>query len=404
MFKYINNELVLEQGEKQTSIASLAKQEKTAFYLYDINGIKDWYQFFIQKTQNKIKVFFSVKCNNNLHVLKAFKDMGSGVDVVSGGEAKLAQKIGFTSQQIVFSGVGKNLEELEMAISQNFFQINVESFEELQVIVAVAKRLNKTATIGLRLNPNVDVDTHPHIRTGLREHKFGIDISDLNPVLDIIKKSPTHLTLQGLSMHIGSQIFDLKPMYQAIKNIKNIYQGLKKEHPSLKTLDIGGGLGFDYSQENLEMEKQMLTEFGESTQNIFKDFSGSVLAEPGRFLVAPFGILCAKIEYVKQTSHKQFVILNSGMNHFLRPALYSAKHRLLPLTVYKDKKNKTYDVVGPICETGDSLAKDCSLPAGLKRGDFLAIADVGAYGHVMSNSYNLQASAPEISLLNGNRL
>ena len=403
MFKYINDELILEQGQKQVPVSDIVKEHQQAFYLYDIDGIKDWYQLFIDEIGDVLKVFFAMKCNNNPQVLKALQEMGSGVDIVSGGEAKAALNAGFTPDQIVFSGVAKTEEELEMAISKDFFQINVESFEELQEIVKIAKRLKKQATIALRLNPDVAVDTHPHISTGLKDHKFGLAISELDSILDFIKNNSKHLVLQGLSMHIGSQIFDLSPMYEAIKNMKNIYENLQNEHPSLKTLDIGGGLGFYYDKEGLEAEKKLLKDFSLFLKDTFKDFKGSVLAEPGRFLVAPFGILCAKIEYIKDSPSKSFIILNSGMNHFLRPALYSAKHRILSLK--KDEKNqKKYDVVGPICETGDTFAKDYQLPKSLKKGDFLVISDVGAYGQVMANSYNLQPKAQEIGFLCGKKL
>ncbi len=403
MFKYVTNQLVLEQGGHVLPLQTIAQKEKTPFYIYDIQGIKEWYSCFLKHSVHQLKVFFAMKSNSNKHILKAFKDLGSGVDVVSGGEALLAQSIGFTPEQIIFSGVGKNVEELEMAISRQFFQINVESSEELQRIVQIAKQLKKKAFIGLRLNPNIDFESHPYIKTGLTGHKFGIAESELPLILDIIRSHQNEIHLQGLSMHVGSQIFDLEPLYKAIKNIKNIFENLKKEFSSLEVLDIGGGLGVNYGEDGLEGDKLLIEKFGEGLRSIFKGFSGKVLAEPGRFLVARFGLLCARIEYVKNTSHKKIVILNSGMNHFLRPALYGAKHRVLTFLIDTNKEKDLYDIVGPICETGDTFAQNHPLSP-VKAGDWLALADTGAYGYVMSNQYNLQVPVQEIGFSDGKRL
>ena len=403
MFKYIKNQLVLEQGSDILPLQAIAQEEKTPFYIYDIQGIKEWYKFFLDQSSHQLKVFFAMKSNSNEHVLRAFKELGSGVDVVSGGEALLAQSIGFTSEQIIFSGVGKSVEELEMAISQQFFQINVESSEELQRIIQIAKKLKKKAFIGLRLNPNVDFESHPYIKTGLIGHKFGIEESELPFILNIIKSHKEEINLQGLSMHLGSQIFDLDPLYKAIKNIKNIFEDLKKEFPSLEVLDIGGGLGVNYDEDGLEGDRLLVEKFGEGFRSIFKGFSGKVLAEPGRFLVARFGLLCARVEYVRKTPYKKFVILNSGMNHFLRSALYGAKHRILTFSLDSNKKEEIYDVVGPICETADTFSQDQPLSP-VKEGDWLALADTGAYGYVMSNQYNLQLPVQEIGFSFGKRL
>ncbi len=403
MFKYIKNQLVLEQGEHILPLQTIAQKEKTPFYIYDIQGIKEWYKNFLDHSSHQLKVFFSMKSNSNEHVLKAFKELGAGVDVVSGGEALLAQSMGFVPEKIIFSGVGKSVEELEMGISQQFFQINVESFEELQRMIPIAKKLKKKVFIGLRLNPNIDCETHPYIKTGLMGHKFGIEETELPSILSFIKSHPEEVVLQGLSMHLGSQIFDLDPLYKAIEHIKTLFEDLKKEFPSLETLDIGGGLGVDYNRDGLEGERLLLEKFGQNFRDIFKGFSGKILAEPGRFLVARFGLLCAKVEYVKKTPYKKIIILNSGMNHFLRSALYGAKHRILPFLLDNKKKKEPYDVVGPICETGDTFAQNYPLLP-VKEGDWLALADVGAYGYVMSNQYNLQISVQEMGFFSGKRL
>lgn len=402
MFKYRYKDLILEQGNHILPLKEIAQNQNTPFYLYDLQGLRDWYAYFKGQTHDSLKVFFAMKSNSNKDILKTFQKLGSGVDVVSGGEATLAQKLGFKPRQIVFSGVGKNQKELEMAISQNFLRINVESKEELKKIVEVAQHLKKQACISLRLNPNIDAKTHPYITTGLKDNKFGLEESELPQLLKIIKKHPDQIALKGLSMHIGSQISQLKSLYEAIAIVKNIYNQLKKQGYPLEDLNIGGGLKVDYSQEGLEQEKKLIKDFGNGIKDLFKNFSGSVFIEPGRFLVARFGVLCAQVLYVKKTPHKKFIILNSGMNHFLRPSLYGAKHRILPFV--KDQKTKeTYDVVGPICETADTFAKDYKLSP-VKPQDWMAVADTGAYGFVMSNLYNLQTPIQEISFDKGKKL
>ena len=244
----------------------------------------------------------------------------------------------------------------------------------------------------------MDFSAHPYIKTGLKGHKFGFEEEELPPLLTFIR-SHHLIQLQGLSMHLGSQIFNLKPLFQAIKHLKELYEKLKNEKYCLKTLDIGGGLAINYQKPGFEEEKTRVKQFGQGLKRLLKDFDGTVITEPGRLLTARSGILCAKVEYVKKSPKKQFVILNSGMNHFLRPALYGAQHRILPLKKSKDPK-QTYDVVGPICETGDSLAKNYPLPP-VKSGDWLAIADTGAYSFVMSNQYNLQLPVIEICFYKG---
>ena len=393
--------MILKQGDTLIPVQDIAKDRVTPFYLYDIHNLKKWYQFFLQATDHRLKVFFSMKSNSNKWILKAFQKEGSGVDVVSGGEARRAQEAGFNPQKIIFSGVGKSALELEEAIDKGFFQINVESLEELKRLAEICKKKNKPCCIGLRINPNIDFSAHPYIKTGLRGHKFGFEEEELPLVLKCIQ---THdlIHLQGLSMHLGSQIFNLDPLFQAIEHLKELYEKLKKEQYPLKILDIGGGLAVNYQKADFEEEKKRIEDFGQGLRGILKDFKETVITEPGRLLTARFGILCAKIEYIKKSPKKQFVILNSGMNHFLRPALYEAKHRILPLKKSMAPQ-QIYDVVGPICETGDWVAKDCPLP-GLKSGDWLAIADTGAYGFVMANQYNLQTAVQEIGFDKGKEI
>ena len=304
-------------------------------------------------------------------------------------------------KKIIFSGVGKSEKELKEAVEKKTFQINVESLEELKRLIEICKSQNQSCRIGVRINPNIDFPSHPYIKTGLKEHKFGLEEEDIPRILEMIR-SQHLIQLKGLSMHLGSQIFDLPPLLKAIDYLKNIYNQLKKQRMPLQVMDIGGGLAVNYENPDFNEEKNRLRDFGQSLQRILKDFDGMVVTEPGRLLVARFGILCAQIEYIKKTSQKSFVILNSGMNHFLRPALYGAKHRVLPIEKSSGPQ-KIYDVVGPICETGDWLAKNYPLPP-LKSGGWLAIADTGAYGFVMSNQYNLQVPVKEICFDQGKQI
>ena len=401
MFLYKGKTLILKQGELQIPVLKIAKQQKGPFYLYDIYGLKKWYEGFsksLNSTSLGLKIFFAMKANANPFILKAFKKQGSGVDVVSIGEAKQALKVGFKPKDIIFSGVGKSFTELEFAVKKRFFQINVESLGELKRLAKITRQQNKPCSIGLRINPNVDFSSHPYIKTGLSGHKFGFEEQQLPELLKFIR-SKKLIQLKGLSMHLGSQICDLEPLFKAISQLKALYIRLQAEKHPLSVLDIGGGLGINYQTPHLKDEKTRLRLFSQGLKKLFKGFKGQVITEPGRFLVAPFGLLCAQIEYIKKTPKKQFLILNSGMNHFLRPALYGAKHRVLALKK-SAKRPQNYDIVGPICETGDIFAKNQALPEP-KPEDWLALADTGAYGFVMANQYNGQALPLEICVDKG---
>ena len=398
MFFYKDDNLVFKQENRVIAIKDIAQNRNDPFYLYDIDGLKKWYRCFVKATQDRLKVFFAMKANFNKHILKAFLEEGSGVDVVSIGEAHLAKSVGFRPQQFVFSGVGKSSLELTEAVKNHFFQINVESLEELKRLAKICREQNTSCKIGLRINPNVNFDSHPYIKTGLSGHKFGFEEKELPAILKFIR-SQELLQLQGLSMHLGSQIFDLEPLFKAISRIRELYKKLRDDQYPLRVMDIGGGLGVNYQNFDFEEERKRLETFGQGLNKLLEGFEGTVIAEPGRFLIARFGLLCAKVEYIKKSPKKQFIILNSGMNHFLRPALYGAKHRILPLENSKDGK-QPYDVVGPLCETGDTIAKDYLLPQ-VKSGDWLAIADTGAYGFVLANHYNLREPATELCFSKG---
>ena len=380
MFQYIKNELGFFQNKAPIFLKDIAREnEGKAFYLYDRDAIEKRLVLFQKASGNRLKVFFAMKANNNPAVLKMFYENGCGLDVVSGGELERALGVGFSPKKIVFSGVGKTPEELSLALKEGVFQINAESFGEIKALAQIAKKSGKKARLALRINPNVDFKTHPYIKTGLSGHKFGFDEDQLPLVLEFLRTQPGRLHLQGLSMHLGSQIFDLGSLFQALNVVKSLYENLKSQGFPLKTLDIGGGLGVDYSREDLTGDEKLIEGFGVRIKNLFRGFEDDLLAEPGRFLVARFGLLCSRVEYIKKTSGKTFVIVNTGMHHFLRPALYGAFHRILAFRSDFVGEKQLYEVVGPICETTDTLARDSLLPE-LHPGDWLAICDAGAYG------------------------
>ena len=402
MFQYIEGDLALSQKGSPVFLKEIAKSRSRPFYLYDIDGMEERLELFLKATNQNLQVFFAMKANNNSKVLQMFCQKGIGVDVVSGGELQRVLDLGFSPKKIVFSGVGKSHEELSLALKEEVFQINVESLGELKALAELAERFTKKPSLALRINPNVDFKSHPYIKTGLAGHKFGFDEDQIPLALEFIHSKSKNLHFQGLSMHLGSQIFDLEPLCQALGSLKFLYENLKSRGFPMKTLDIGGGLGIDYSQGNLTHDEELIKKFGENLKTLFKDFSGTLLAEPGRFLTARFGLLATRVEYIKKTSEKIFAIVNTGMHHLLRPALYGASHKILPFKEKQEKK-QLYEVVGPICETADVLARDCLLPP-LQSGDWLGICDVGAYGFVMANSYNLHPLPEELSFSKGKEI
>ena len=400
MFLYKQGKLCLEQAGTYLALQDFACRQNQAFYLYDLDGFRDWYRFCKKNLPEKTKIFFSVKANNHPGILQTLQEEGSGLDIVSGGEMELGKRQGFSPSRMIFSGVAKTKEELSQALDLPILQINVESFEELKRIDALSKDLKKPARLGLRINPNVNFETHPYIKTGLTGHKFGIDEEDIPLILDYISKNK-QLHLQGLSQHIGSQIRDISALRQAWQNLKSHFENLSKDGFPLKNLDLGGGLGVDYSQASREADQKLFLSYSSLLKELFSDFPAEIYLEPGRMLVARFGLLCTRVEYVKKSKQKTFAIVNTGMHHFLRPSLYQSFHRIEQLELAQKGSCELYDVVGPICETGDVLGKDVELTS-LRASSWLAIRDVGAYGEVMSNNYNLQKPARSFAFSKGN--
>ena len=396
-FEYKKNNLCLVQGSQSVSLLELAQQNTEPFYLYDIDGLLERLRFF-KKQISPAQVFYAMKASAHPQILQVLSREDVGVDVVSGGEIRLALKAGLKGKDIIFSGVGKTKQEIQLALEEGIFQINVESQSELKRIGELARAGNKKARVAFRMNPNIDAGTHLYITTGLRENKFGMDEGNLIALKDILNEYSDSLSLQGLTLHIGSQIQNLKPLKDSIQKIIDLYKELQKDF-DLKTLDVGGGLGMDYKLDQMDSDLQTIKQYGALLKEFSKEIKGQIITEPGRIITVRSACLIGEIQYLKKTPYKNFVILNTGMNHLMRPCLYQAYHRILPLQK-KEGDNVVYDVVGPICESSDVLGRD-RLFSDLKEGDFLAIMDTGAYGAVLANTYNAHPLPQEIFISRG---
>ena len=396
---------VFEQNSQPVNLVELCQEQLHPFYLYDLDGIcqrvKDFRESFTN-LKNKLFIHYALKANINPYVIQAFYQHKLGLDVVSGGEIQYGLRNGFKGQDMVFSGVGKTIHEIKLALTNGIKQINVESVEELERVGKLAETLECLASVALRLNPNISSDIHPYIRTGLCENKFGIDSSFLPEVKKVLRKYTQSLDLVGLSLHIGSQIQDISPIIKAIEVTKPIYFDLCKQGYNLQTMDIGGGVGINYGDENIDSDLYRIKDYGARVSKIFSDWPCEVLCEPGRVLVGRFGFLFGEVQYVKRTSYKNFAILNTGMHHLMRPCLYQAHHRIEKLGS-SDSACELYDIVGPICESSDVIGFDRYLPK-LCQGDYLMICDVGAYGFVMANHYNRHDLPTEVVYSKGKKL
>lgn len=365
------------------SLQEFIKNHPTPFYLYDLSMIKERARFF--KIHFPGEVHYAMKANSNPHILSAIKEVGLGLDVVSQGEIKRALSVGFLPEDILFSGVGKTEKEIQLAIELGLKSINVESEQELVRIKNIAQALRKKVAISFRLNPQTDAKSHPFITTGLKENKFGINVDSIEILLKILSESAHYVELCGLSIHIGSQIMDLNIISEAIIKTIPLFKLINSKGYNLKYFDIGGGLGVSYSQES----SPTIEDYSKMAYKYLGSLGCKILCEPGRVMVAPFGLLVTKVEYIKKSDHKNFIIVDTGIHHLMRPALYNAFHNILPLKESHDGVKILYDVVGPLCESSDVLGKDRAFSK-IEQGDFLAIADVGAYGFVMASHYNDQ--------------
>ena len=390
--RYVGKNLFLEK----LSISNILKKNKTPFYLYSESQIINNYLKFTKtfKKTNPI-VCFAAKSNSNVSILKILGKLGAGADVVSVGELLKALKAGIKSNKIVFSGVGKTEEELEIAINKKILLINCESESEAKLIDKIAKKLKKKVSIGFRLNPNIDAKTHKKISTGKAENKFGLSIKNFKSFFRDISMYQ-NIRLDALSVHIGSQILTDSPYKKTLNVMSKLIEELNLE---LKFVDLGGGFGINYSGKDKPIN---LTKYSALVDNFSKKLKCKIIFEPGRSIIGDTGILLSKIQYIKKSANKDFIILDVGMNDFMRPALYDAKHIIIPVSRVSSKIKGLIEFVGPICESTCKFGiyKNFSK---IKENDYIAITNVGAYGSSLSSNYNTRPLIAEI-LVSKNKL
>ena len=389
-FTYKGQELFAED----VSIAGLAKQLGTPLYIYSARTLRRHYRVMREAfAGSDVLICFAMKALSNLSVLKLFGDLGAGFDIVSVGELMRCVHTGADTSKIVFSGVGKTDEEIEAALKARILMINVESRPELGRVAAVAQRLGVRAPVSLRVNPDLDPGTHPHISTGHRDSKFGIPLSQVGEYYAEARRLP-NLELAGLSTHIGSQITDTGPFTEAGEKVASIVKGLRADGISLKYVDLGGGLGIPYQE-----EPPPPAQYAAALMGPLRGLGVKFIIEPGRVLVGNAGILVTKVLYVKETDVKRFIVIDGAMNDLIRPVLYEAFHDIRPVIKRDDGKVVTADVVGPVCESGDFFARERDLPEA-QSGDLLAVMSAGAYGFVMASNYNSRPRPAEV-MVNG---
>jgi len=374
------------------AIEDIAKNIKTPFYIYSEDSIKKNIKDYISGASQKTLFCYSVKANSNLSLLKLIASQGMGFDVVSKGELHRAIKAGANSKRIVYSGVGKTKEEIAYALNNKILCFNVESEEELFAINSQASLMKLKADISIRINPDVKVKTHPYISTGMRENKFGIAYED---AFEIYKKAKQldSINIVGIDFHIGSQIMSIEPYLDSISSVKKLIQKLNTIDIKLSHIDVGGGLGISYQGEEL-VDK---SEYVKTIINSLSDLDLNIIFEPGRSIVGDCGILVSQVQYVKESSAKNFLIIDASMSELMRPPLYGAYHEITPIRK-SEMPNKVYDVVGPVCESSDFIGKERKLNC--KSGDLLVIQDVGAYGSVLSSNYNTRPRPAEYMISN----
>jgi len=389
-FQFKNDELYCEE----LPIRNLVEKWGTPLYIYSYRTLCHHFRTFDTAFEGYPHlVCFSVKANSNIALLRIFINEGGGADVVSGGELFRVLRAGIDSEKVVYSGVGKTENEIIFALEAGILMFNVESSQELKVINQKAKELNTKAPVALRVNPDIDPKTHPYISTGLKMNKFGIDIQRSREEYRLAR-SLENIEIIGIDCHIGSQITEIEPFLEALQKIKQLIKELKQEDITIRYLDLGGGLGITYDKETPPHPN----EYAKIILKEIQDQDLTLILEPGRVIVGNAGILVTKVLYTKTTTQKNFVIVDAGMNDLIRPSLYNAYQEIVPV---KNRAAETYkaDIVGPICESGDFLARDRLIPRP-QRGDLLAIMSAGAYGFVMSSNYNSRGRPAEV-LVNG---
>ena len=390
--RYKNNNYFIEN----ISLDKLATKYSTPLYCYSYNKLKsNIINFFTYFKKFSPLVCFAIKSNTNLNLIREIKNFGLGADVVSKGELMLALKEGINKKKIVFSGVGKTESELKFAIEKKILLINSESESEIKIIEKIAKKKNVVVNIGIRLNPNTDANTLKQISTGKKENKFGVDEKTFLKLVSVLRTSK-NIKLKCLSVHIGSQITDHKPYEKMLKAVDKI---INKAKFNFEYIDLGGGMGISYekNQKKLDYKK-----YKSAIEKFLRKNNSKLIFEPGRSIIGNTAILISRVIYLKETSKKIFVILDAGMNDMMRPALYGAKHQILPAFKNKKKSKKSYEFVGPICETTDKFLSVSNFNK-LKERDLIFISDVGAYGSSLSSNYNIRPKPSEI-LINKSKI
>jgi len=385
-FAYRNDRLFAED----VAVSDIAAQVGTPVYIYSARTLRRHFRAMRDAFKGSDTIIcFAMKALSNLSILRLFSDLGAGFDIVSAGELMRCLKVGADPGKIVFSGVGKTENEIEMALNAKILMINVESRPELHRVSEVARRLHRNARVSLRVNPDLDPGTHPHISTGHRDSKFGVPLSQVGEYYAEARGLP-NLELAGLSTHIGSQITETAPFVEAAYKLAAIVRDLSADGVALKYLDLGGGLGIPYQE-----EPPAPAEYAAALLGPLRGLGVKIIIEPGRVLVGNAGILVTRVLYMKETDVKRFVVVDAAMNDLIRPVLYEAYHEIRPVKQRRDASMQIADVVGPVCESGDFFARERELPD-VQAGDLLAVMSAGAYGFVMASNYNSRPRAPEI--------
>jgi diaminopimelate decarboxylase len=384
------------------SIETLAKKFGTPLYVYSGSTIRSRFQTFDSAfSAIDHTVCYSVKANSNLSILKMLAQLGSGFDIVSGGELERVVRIDKkAASRVVFSGVGKTADEIDLALRTGILMFNVESEGEAELLASRAAKLRKRGRVALRVNPDVFAETHPYISTGLHKHKFGVPIEAARKIYRDMGKSK-YLDVAGISVHIGSQITSVDPFNAAMDRVAELATSLRKDGHDIRYIDCGGGLGIHYHGESSGEFPLVASKYAEAVIRPLAPLGIHLLLEPGRTIIGPCGALVTRVLYRKQNDSKRFLVVDGGMNDLIRPSLYGAYHEIVPVKL-NAKKNETVDVVGPICETGDFFARDRELP-NVAAGELIALLDAGAYGMSISSNYNTRGRAAEV-LVDGEKV
>lgn len=387
-FNYRNGQLYAED----VSVAEIATSVGTPFYVYSTATLVRHFQLFDEALDGMDHcICYAMKAASNQAILKTLGNLGAGMDVVSGGEYRRALSAGIPPEKVVFSGVGKTLEEITLALKNGIRQFNVESDSELEQISSIASSMDKIAPIAVRINPDVDAQTHEKIATGKAENKFGIPLSRAREVYSKASQMPG-INIVGIDLHIGSQLTDLKPFKKAYQKLADLTQILRQDGHKIKRLDLGGGLGIPY--EKNKSAPPLPVEYGKMVKEVLGHLDCEIEIEPGRLIVGNAGILVSSVLGVKIGDNRNFLILDAAMNDLIRPAMYDAYHDIIPVR-QPSSPEAVYDVVGPVCETGDTFAKKRTMPK-LTESDLVAFRSAGAYGAVMSSEYNTRPLIPEV--------